>query len=104
VPQATTALIAAFGARGRDGGLSEGHRVRVLLDTMPNGQTQPLRVSIFSEKGHEATVALGDNGRYVAVAEPREIEVASTSNGPDDESEEGAGMRLYQSICHEIFS
>jgi murein DD-endopeptidase MepM/ murein hydrolase activator NlpD len=96
VPQATTALIAAFGSRGREGGIAEGHRIRVLLETMPDGRTQPLRVSIFSEKGHEATVALGDSGRYVAVEAPREIEVAS--NGPDDESEEGAGMRLYQSI------
>jgi murein DD-endopeptidase MepM/ murein hydrolase activator NlpD len=95
VPQATTALIAAFGSRGRDGGVAEGHRIRILIDTMPNGQTQPLRVSIFSEKGHESTVALGDSGRYVSVAEPREIEVASAA---DDESEEGAGMRLYQSI------
>ena len=95
VPQATTALIAAFGSRGRDGGVAEGHRIRILIDTMPNGQAQPLRVSIFSEKGHEATVALGDSGRYVSVAEPREIEVASAA---DDESEEGAGMRLYQSI------
>jgi len=93
VPQATTALVAAFGSRGS---LVEGHRIRILLDTMPDGKTQPLRVSIFSEKGHEATVALGDNGRYVSVEEPREIEVAGT--GPDDESEEGAGMRLYQSI------
>jgi murein DD-endopeptidase MepM/ murein hydrolase activator NlpD len=96
VPQATTALVAAFSSRGRDGGVQEGHRIRVLLDTMPDGHTQPLRVSIFSEKGHEATVALGDSGRYVAVEEPREIEVASTD--ADDESEEGSGMRLYQSI------
>jgi murein DD-endopeptidase MepM/ murein hydrolase activator NlpD len=96
VPQATTALIAAFGSRGRDGGIKEGHRVRVLLDTLADGQTQPLRVSIFSESGHEATVALADSGRYVAVEEPRQIDVAAL--GIDDESEEGAGMRLYQSI------
>jgi len=95
-PQATTALVAAFGARGRDGGISDGHRIRVLLDTMPDGQVQPLRVSIFGEKGHEATVALGDNGRYVAVEEPREIDVASLRS--EEESDEGSGMRLYQSI------
>ncbi|HEX5777515.1 MAG TPA: M23 family metallopeptidase [Xanthobacteraceae bacterium] len=95
VPQATTALIAAFGSRGRDGGIVEGHRVRVLLDTMQDGQTHPLRVSIFSEKGHEATVALGDNGRYVSVEEPREMDVAGAGA---DESEEGPGIRLYQSI------
>jgi murein DD-endopeptidase MepM/ murein hydrolase activator NlpD len=95
VPQATTALLSAFGSRGRDGGIAEGHRVRVLIDTMPDGQTHPLRVSIFSEKGHQATVALGDNGRYVSVEEPREMNVADAGN---DESEEGSGMRLYQSI------
>src|SRR5690606_10987131 len=77
------------------GGIAEGHRVRVLLDTMQDGQTHPLRVSIFSEKGHEATVALGDNGRYVAVEEPREMDVADAGS---DESEEGSGIRLYQSI------
>jgi murein DD-endopeptidase MepM/ murein hydrolase activator NlpD len=96
VPQAMTALTTAFGSRGRDAGIKEGHRVRVLLDTLANGQTQPLRVSIFSETGHEATVALGDNGRYVSVEEPRQIDIAAL--GADDESEEGAGMRLYQSI------
>jgi murein DD-endopeptidase MepM/ murein hydrolase activator NlpD len=95
-PQASTALIAAFGSRGRDGGIKEGHRVRVLLDTMPDGKTLPLRVSIFSDTGHEASCALADNGRYVAVEESRQIDVASL--GSDDESEEGAGIRLYQSI------
>ncbi len=95
VPQATTALISAFGSRGRDGGIAEGHRVRVLIDTLADGTIHPLRVSIFSDKGHEATVALGDNGRYVSVEEPREMDVASAGA---DESEEGSGMRLYQSI------
>jgi murein DD-endopeptidase MepM/ murein hydrolase activator NlpD len=95
-PQATTALIAAFGARGRDGGIKEGHRVRVLIDTMPDGKAMPLRVSIFSDTGHEGSVALGDSGRYVAVEESRQIDVATL--GSEDESEEGAGMRLYQSI------
>ena len=95
-PQATTALIAAFGSRGRDGGIKEGHRVRVLIDTMPDGKAMPLRVSIFSDTGHEGSVALGDSGRYVAVEESRQIDVAAI--GSEDESEEGAGMRLYQSI------
>jgi murein DD-endopeptidase MepM/ murein hydrolase activator NlpD len=95
-PQSSTALIAAFGSRGRDGGLKENHRVRVLLDTLADGKTMPLRVSIFSETGHEGTVALGDSGRYVSVEEPRQIDVAAL--GGEDESEEGGGIRLYQSI------
>jgi murein DD-endopeptidase MepM/ murein hydrolase activator NlpD len=97
VPQAMTALLTAFGSRGKDGGIKEGHRVRVLLDTLENGQTQPLRVSIFSETGHEATVALGDNGRYVSLEEPRQLDLAGLVK-EEDESEEGGGMRLYQSI------
>jgi murein DD-endopeptidase MepM/ murein hydrolase activator NlpD len=90
----STAVIAAFGARGRDGGIRENHRIRILLDGGENGETTPLRVSIFSDKGHEATVALSDNGRYVAVEEPREFDVAKS----EDDNEEGRGMRLYQSI------
>ena len=97
VPQATTALVAAFGSRGRDGSIADGHRIRVLIDTLPDGQVQPLRVSIFNDKGHQATVALSDSGRYVAVEEPREIDVASL-RADEDESDEGSGMRLYQSI------
>jgi murein DD-endopeptidase MepM/ murein hydrolase activator NlpD len=96
VPQSSTALIAAFSGRGRDGGIAEGHRVRVLFDNLSDGRCQPLRVSIFGDQGHLATVALSDNGRYVSVEQPREFDVASIDS--EDESEEGAGMRLYQSI------
>ncbi|MCC6949668.1 MAG: M23 family metallopeptidase [Bradyrhizobiaceae bacterium] len=92
-PQSANALLSAFSSRGA---VAENHRIRVLHDTLPDGQINPLRVSLFSEKGHIATVALADNGRYVAVEEPREIDVASLKS--EDESEEGAGMRLYQSI------
>jgi murein DD-endopeptidase MepM/ murein hydrolase activator NlpD len=52
-------------------------------------------VSIFGEQGHEMTIALSDNGRYVSVEEPREMDLANLG---EDESEEGQGMRLYQSI------
>jgi murein DD-endopeptidase MepM/ murein hydrolase activator NlpD len=96
VPQSATALIAAFTGRGRDGGIAEGNRVRVLFDNLSDGRCQPLRVSIFGDQGHLATVALSDTGRYVSVEQPREFDVASID--AEDESEEGAGMRLYQSI------
>jgi murein DD-endopeptidase MepM/ murein hydrolase activator NlpD len=96
VPLATRALVAAFGSRGRDGGIKEGNRIRVLLGATPEGQNQPLRVSIFSESRHEGTVALADNGRYVSVEEPRELDLAHLDG--ESESEEGRGIRLYQSI------
>lgn len=88
------AVMAAFGPRGRDGGIRENNRIRILLDAAENGEITPLRISIFSDKGHEATVALSDTGRYVTVEEPREFDVAKA----EDENEEGRGMRLYQSI------
>jgi len=90
-----SAIVYAFGPRGKDGGLKEGQRVRLLLQAGEGGQPQPLRVSIFSDQGHEGTVAVTDNGRYVAVAEPRDMGFAAI--GYDDE-DNGKGMRLYQSI------
>jgi murein DD-endopeptidase MepM/ murein hydrolase activator NlpD len=96
-PAMTRALIAAFSKRGRDGGLKEGQRVRLLIGAGENGETIPLRVSLFGEQGHEGTVALSDMGRYVMVEEPRQVDLAKVA-GEEDEEDDGRGMRLYQSI------
>lgn len=94
----TRALITAFG-RGRDGNLKEGLRIRVLMTQAPTGGVQPLRVSIFNDTAHEGTVALSDMGRYVSVAEPRDIQMAKAAPQQDDDDEDGAGkMRLYNAI------
>lgn len=89
-------LLASFGPRGRDNGLKEGQRVRLLLAAGPNGQIVPLRVSIFNDQAHEASVALSDNGNYVAVEDTHDNNFAKLSG--DDDSDEGKGIRLYQSI------
>jgi murein DD-endopeptidase MepM/ murein hydrolase activator NlpD len=93
-PKAQSAIVYAFGALGKDGGLKEGQRVRLLLQPAEGGQIQPLRVSIFGDQGHQGTVALADNGRYVSVEEPRDMGFAMIGDDDDD----GKGMRLYQSI------
>ena len=95
-PAMTRMLIAAFSKRGRDGGLKEGQRVRILIGGGENGETIPLRVSLFGEQ-HEGTVALSDLGRYVMVEEPRQVDLAKVA-GDEDEEDDGRGMRLYQSI------
>jgi murein DD-endopeptidase MepM/ murein hydrolase activator NlpD len=95
VPADIKGLLGSFGARGRDNGLKEGQRVRVLLAPGPNGQTVPLRVSIFNDQAHEASVALSDEGKYVAVEEPQDSSFAKLS---DDDGDGGKGIRLYQSI------
>ncbi len=92
----TRALIAAFN-RGRDGNLKEGLRVRVLMTPAPTGGIQPLRVSIFNDTAHEGTVALSDMGRYVSVAEPRDMQMAKVGPNEDDDDNDG-GMRLYNAI------
>jgi murein DD-endopeptidase MepM/ murein hydrolase activator NlpD len=91
----TRALIAAFN-RGRDGNLKEGLRIRVLMTAAPTGGIQPLRVSIFNDAAHEGTVALSDMGRYVSVAEPRDMQIAKA--GPNEDDEEDGKMRLYHAI------
>lgn len=91
----TRALITAFN-RGREGNLREGLRIRVLMTAAPTGGVQPLRVSIFNDTAHEGTVALSDMGRYVSVAEPRDMQMAKT--GPDAENDEDGKMRLYHAI------
>lgn len=93
-PEPTRALIAAFN-RGRDGALKEGLRVRILMTPAPTGGIQPLRISIFNDTAHEGTVALSDVGRYVSVAEPRDMQIAKAA-GEDDE--EDGKMRLYNAI------
>jgi murein DD-endopeptidase MepM/ murein hydrolase activator NlpD len=93
-PKAQSTIVYAFGPRGKDGGLKEGQRVRLLMQPGDGGQIQPLRVSIFSDQGHEGTVAVADNGRYVSVEEPRDMGFAMIGDDDDD----GKGMRLYQSI------
>jgi len=90
----TRALITAFN-RGRDGNLKEGLRIRVLMTPAPTGGIQPLRVSIFNDTAHEGTVALSDMGRYVSVAEPRDMQIAK-ENSEDDEND--GKMRLYNAI------
>lgn len=91
------ALITAFN-RGRDGNLKEGLRIRVLMTPAATGGVQPLRVSIFNDTAHEGTVALSDMGRYVSVAEPRDLQMAKITPQDDDDDESSGKMRLYNAI------
>jgi murein DD-endopeptidase MepM/ murein hydrolase activator NlpD len=91
------AVAAALGPRGRDGGLKEGHKLRILLSAIAGGQLQqPVRVIVANETVVEAVVALSDRGKYVSVDvnSIKNTEVASA----DDEDDDGSGVRLYQSI------
>jgi murein DD-endopeptidase MepM/ murein hydrolase activator NlpD len=93
------AIAATLGARGRDGGLKEGQKVRVLMAPAGPGQRlQPYRVVVANESTIEAVAALSDLGKYVAVDVQSMNTVTETASNDDDDEDDGTGVRLYQSI------
>ncbi len=100
-PDDIKAITAALGARGRDGGVRENHKLRVLLAPTDDPKfAQPIRVVIANDSAIEAVVAWSDLGRYVQVdIRNLETEVArSRQQQQDEEEDDGRGVRLYQSI------
>jgi murein DD-endopeptidase MepM/ murein hydrolase activator NlpD len=97
-PEEIKAIATVLGARGRDNGLREGHRLRVLTSALFGGQRQqPIRVIVANDNAVEAVVALSDSGKFVAVdVQSVNTEIASASE--DDGDDDGSGVRLYQSI------
>jgi murein DD-endopeptidase MepM/ murein hydrolase activator NlpD len=96
-PEEIKAIAGVLGARGRDGGLKEGQKLRVLLSPTGGGKRmQPIRVVVLGEAGTEAVVALSDLGRFV----PVDVQSAETQGNvaEDEEEDDGDGVRLYQSL------
>jgi murein DD-endopeptidase MepM/ murein hydrolase activator NlpD len=97
-PDEIKGLTGVLGARGKDGGVKEGQKLKILLaPASAIGQRlAPVRVVVVGDAGVEAIVALSDLGKYVAVdVRDANTEVADAS---DDEDDDGTGVRLYQSI------
>jgi len=91
------AIAGLLGPYGRDNGLKDGMKLRILVTTV-DGHPQVLRVIVVGDSGAEADVALSDAGRYVQVdPQSADTQVASASED-DEEEDDGTGVRLYQSI------
>jgi murein DD-endopeptidase MepM/ murein hydrolase activator NlpD len=98
LPEEVRAISAALGFRGRDNGLKEGHRLRILLSSVPGtSRQQPARVIVANDVAIEAVIALSDLGRYVSV-DVAAMNTASVTETRDDDEDDGSGVRLYQSI------
>ncbi|MBN8959996.1 MAG: M23 family metallopeptidase [Rhizobiales bacterium] len=99
-PEEARAIAATLGPRGRDGGLREGQKLRILMEPAgPGKRLQPYRVIVASDSSIEAVVALSDLGRYVPVDTQSFNTATTTTDTSDDEDEDdGSGVRLYQSI------
>ena len=95
-PEEIKAIASALGPRGRDGGLKEGQKLRVLLSPIgADRRLQPIRVIVANDTAAEAVVALSDTGRYVAVdVQGADTQVADN----EDDDDNGSGIRLYQSV------
>jgi len=100
-PEEAKAIALTLGARGRDGGLKEGQKVRILMvpgSQAPGARLQPYRVMVANDSTVEAVAALSDLGKYVAVDVQSMNTVTDTATTDDDDEDDGSGVRLYQSI------
>jgi murein DD-endopeptidase MepM/ murein hydrolase activator NlpD len=99
-PEEAKSIANTLGPRGRDGGLKEGQKLRILMSPAGPGQRlQPYRVIVANESTIEAVAALSDLGKYVAVDVQSMNTVTETAAADDDDEEDdGTGVRLYQSI------
>jgi murein DD-endopeptidase MepM/ murein hydrolase activator NlpD len=94
-------IAATLGPRGRDGGLKEGEKLRILMNPVgpePGARLQPYRVIVANDTTVEAVSALSDIGKYVAVDVQSMNNVAEAADTSDDDVDDGSGVRLYQSI------
>jgi murein DD-endopeptidase MepM/ murein hydrolase activator NlpD len=87
-----------IGPAAPEGGLKEGQRLRVLTTPAGLGHVQPLRVIVSGDSGIIAAVALSDLGGYVPVNIGNIDTDVADSNAGDDTSDDGTGVRLYQSL------
>jgi murein DD-endopeptidase MepM/ murein hydrolase activator NlpD len=103
-PDEARAIAATLGPRGRDGGLKESEKLRILMvptSSAADARLQPCRVIIANDTTIEAVAALSDLGKYVAVdvqSMNTVTETADSTSTNDDEDDDGSGVRLYQSI------
>jgi len=106
-PDDAKAIAMMLGAHGRDGGLKEGEKLRILMEPAGPGQNQPLRpyrVIVANDTSVEAVAALSDMGKFVAVdvqsmnTTTDTADNSTTSSDENDDDDDGSGVRLYQSI------
>jgi murein DD-endopeptidase MepM/ murein hydrolase activator NlpD len=98
-PEEAKAIATTLGSRGRDGGLKEGEKLRILMAPAgPGLRLQPYRVIVANDSTVEAVAALSDLGKYVAVDVQSMNTVTETADNSDDDDDDGSGVRLYQSI------
>jgi murein DD-endopeptidase MepM/ murein hydrolase activator NlpD len=96
-PEEIKSIVTVIGPAAVDPTAKEGQKVRALLAPAGLGHMQPLRVIVAGDNGITAAVALSDLGKYVPV-DIRNIDTETAEAGEDASSDDGSGVRLYQSV------
>ena len=98
LPDEIAAITQGLGPYGKETGIKEGQKLRVLLSPVPDSKRlQPARVIVADDIAIDAAVALSDAGKYVPVdVKNVDSEVADSSGDVNDAS--ATGVTLYQSI------
>jgi len=94
------AITSVLGARGRDGALKDGEKLRILVAPAAGSQRlQPIRVIVANDSSVEAVVAYSESGKYVSVdVQNVDTETAVAEGSEEDGDDDGSGVRLYQSV------
>jgi len=99
-PDEIGAIAKVLGPRGKDGGIKEGQKLRVLMTPVPGAQRlQPIRIIIASDTSVDAVVALSDTGKYVSVdVKSAGTDVADNSEDGNNDDNDTGGVTLYHSV------
>jgi murein DD-endopeptidase MepM/ murein hydrolase activator NlpD len=90
-------LVAVLGPRGRDGGLRENQKLRILF-APDAGRLRVVRVIVVGDSAAEAVVALSDTGKYVAVDVQSMANSTEVAEADEDDENDTTAVRLYQSV------
>jgi murein DD-endopeptidase MepM/ murein hydrolase activator NlpD len=91
------AVTSVLGPRGRDGGLREGQKLRIMF-APDSGRLRIVRVIVVTDNAAEAVVALSDTGKYVAVDVQSMAGATDVQEADEDDENDTTAVRLYQSI------
>ncbi len=90
-------LTAVLGARGRDGGLREGQKLRIMF-APDAGRLRVVRIIVVADSTVEAVVALSDTGKYVSVDVQSMSSTTEVAEADEDDESDSTAVRLYQSV------
>lgn len=102
-PMDIKAIARTFATEAKVKGITAGDKVRIglLPDADDPDSMKPSRISIYDATSHLGTVALNDDGDYVAADEPQDDFLEDNAPPEDDSSDDDSGGRtltLYESL------